>query len=800
MARPAQAVAHDRTQAADHARSQTRRLWLAALALVVVGGALSATARPDGRLRITVLDVGQGDAILVEGDAGSRMLVDGGPDPDRLLIVLDGQLPAWDRRIDVVVLSHPHEDHVAGLALLLERYRVRTVAEVGMRGPGPGYAAFDVALDRLGMDRRRLAAGDRLRLDGTTVDVRWPPPGGVPAEPPDNGTGINNVSAVLDLRFGARRLLLSGDIEEAIDPQLLAAGITEGGRLDLLKVAHHGSRTASTEAFLGALRPRVAVISAGSRNPYGHPTRQALDRLAAVGARVYRTDTDGSVTIETDGRALRVRASGGRAQAGIDSVRGKTSDSTNHGARRPRPLRRSQLIHRTPSTRPSATAVRRLESVRGPLLQPRQNGPSAPLRRLQRHGRVRRAACSRAQVLSCLRHRAPPRPRRPPMSAPTTNLAYFWGEDAYGIERAVRRMAAALGGSAMDGTTSLEIWRVDGDAEAGAGTGQAARLLDRITERLGTAPLFGGGTLVMIRQPMSLQREKANRERLIALVADVPPGNALAIAELVDGGSRQAKSADALRDAVGDAGGVVREYPALTRGRMEAWINERAGELEVTLGPGAARLLAERVGAFVREGDVDRRRQTELANGELEKLALLRPGATATRDDVAESVPEAIPGSTWAFLDAVAMRHTADASRIAERLLDGGTPMPVILAQLHRRMRELVVVRDHIAAGTRPTDLVRELKMQPFRAQKLAEQAGVWSPGELDDALEGLLELDLASKGISLDGDPRAMSDARSGAPTPGLAGCGGGPQGLRSAAPTRPRTRPLPGGRGRIR
>jgi DNA polymerase III delta subunit len=194
---------------------------------------------------------------------------------------------------------------------------------------------------------------------------------------------------------------------------------------------------------------------------------------------------------------------------------------------------------------------------------------------------------------------------------------------------------------------------------------------------------------------------------------------------------------------------------------MERWIVERASDLDVTLGQGAARLLAERVGAFVREGDVDRRRQTELANGEIEKLALLRPGGVATREDVAESVPEVIPGSAWAFLDAVALRHAADASKIAERLLDEGTPMPVLLAQLHRRLRELIVVRDHQVAGTRPQDLVRELKMQPFRAQKLA---GRPPPGaaELDHALEGLLELDLASKGISLDGAPRSMSDGRS--------------------------------------
>jgi DNA polymerase III delta subunit len=365
-------------------------------------------------------------------------------------------------------------------------------------------------------------------------------------------------------------------------------------------------------------------------------------------------------------------------------------------------------------------------------------------------------------------HRSPPRSHRLGMSAPTTNLAYFWGEDAYAIERAIRRMAAVLGGavdlgSAADGPRSLDVWRVDAEAEtAGLGTGKAARLLERVAERLGTAPLFGGGTLIVIRQPIALLREKASREQLDGLIRDVPPGNALAIAELVDGGSRRPKSTDALRLSVSEAGGIVREYPALTRERMERWLGERAAELDVTLGPGAARLLAERVGAFVREGDVDRRRQTELANGELEKLALLRPGGIASREDVAESMPESIPGSAWAFLDAVGLRHTADGSRIAERLLDGGTPMPVLLAQLHRRLRELIVVRDHQASGTRPQDLVRELKLQPFRAQKLAEQSSTWSPVELERALEGLLELDLASKGIGLDGVLRSMSDARS--------------------------------------
>ena len=140
----------------------TRVTALGLVVTVLVAGAVAA-ARPAGVARITVLDVGQGDAILVEGSRGGRLLVDGGPDPTRLLVALDRRLPPWDRRIDAIVLSHPHEDHVAGLARLLDRYRVRQVFEPGTRGPGPGYAAWLDRLARPGApERRGLLAGDRL--------------------------------------------------------------------------------------------------------------------------------------------------------------------------------------------------------------------------------------------------------------------------------------------------------------------------------------------------------------------------------------------------------------------------------------------------------------------------------------------------------------------------------------------------------------------------------------------------------------------------------------------------------------
>jgi competence protein ComEC len=242
------------------------------------------------------------------------MLIDGGPDPGRLLVELDRRLPPWDRRIDALVLTHPHEDHVAGLPVLLERYRVGRVYETGMRGPGPGYGAFarDLAGPSAPPDGT-LRTGARIMLDDITFHVLWPDPDRVPREPPDGGRGINDVSIVLLGEVAGRRFLLTGDVEDDVDPLLAERGLPP---VDILKVAHHGSATASTPAFLDEVRPRVAIVSAGAGNPYGHPARSTIERLRATGARVLRTDTDGSVavTIDPDG-TIAVAASGARKVA-----------------------------------------------------------------------------------------------------------------------------------------------------------------------------------------------------------------------------------------------------------------------------------------------------------------------------------------------------------------------------------------------------------------------------------------------------------------------------------------------------
>ena len=346
---------------------------------------------------------------------------------------------------------------------------------------------------------------------------------------------------------------------------------------------------------------------------------------------------------------------------------------------------------------------------------------------------------------------------------PRPELAYFWGEDAWSIERAGRDFRSGLEQQAEQ---PYDVWRTSGDeddssAEVAAGK-RRDRVLDGIAEHLATSPMFSAGTLVVVRQPGSLLRETAARERLLRILAEVAPGNALLFLELLAAGGSGPAQQGALRDAIQASGGTVRDFPALSRDRMEGWIAERATELGFTLAPGASRLLAERVGAYVRESDVDRRRMSELANGELEKLALYRPNGTVAREDIDALVTEAVPGSTWAFLDALGSRRTAEAATLVRRLLDEGTAIQVMTTQIHRRLRELIVIADHLAAGTKPPDLVRELKLQPFRAQKLTEQARTWQQPELDSALSALLELDMLSKGIADDGSPKTVSDDRS--------------------------------------
>ena len=314
-----------------------------------------------------------------------------------------------------------------------------------------------------------------------------------------------------------------------------------------------------------------------------------------------------------------------------------------------------------------------------------------------------------------------------------TNLGYYWGDDGYGIEQAALTLGTRVG---ADAGWPLEAWRVRGD--------QTSR--DQLMERAGTSPLFGGGTLIVVADPLPLARTKDDREALVRVIHSVAPGNALAFIEAVDASNRRPVTLDAVRDAIAAAGGDVRELRAPREGQMARWIEDRARERSVHLGAGAAQELAKRIGAFVREGDVDRRRQGHLAVGELDKLRLYRADAVVTVDDVRALVSEAVPGTTWGLLDAVAIRRVDVASELTERLVES-TPAPVLLAVLHRRIRELLMVADLVARRATPAEIMKTVKVKAYPAEKLVQQSRAWPIEELEAALAGLLELDASIKG-----------------------------------------------------
>lgn len=409
------------------------RIWrivCVAVATSIVAVALVAAARPDGRVVVTILDVGQGDAILVQGDRGSRMLVDGGPDPDRLVLELDEHVPPWDRRIDLVVLTHPHEDHVAGLAGLFERYRIGRVLDTGLAGTGPGYQAWIAGLRSHRIESSVARTGDRLEIDGVRLRVLWPDANAVPRSPPDTGTGVNDVSIVMLGEYGSLRFLLTGDVEEGIDPVLVARGLPT---IDLLKVAHHGSRTATSQQELDALRPKVAAVSVGADNSYGHPAASTLRRLLGSGATVFRTDENASISVTLDGVTMSTSVERGGAFDGATAStsveRGGAFVAECSGALL-RSLDRaapygSLGYHRiddgTRATRVCSAAALPSPADLVPPPLARRRGDRSLARtanrrpRSQRRSSARRGgrpAARRRQAPACRRCRSPPAPRR----------------------------------------------------------------------------------------------------------------------------------------------------------------------------------------------------------------------------------------------------------------------------------------------------------------------------------------------------------------------------------------------------
>ncbi|MDD5751161.1 MAG: MBL fold metallo-hydrolase [Candidatus Peribacteraceae bacterium] len=271
-----------------------RRFWLVACcmaaAFVLVAGREEARL-PDGRSHAFILDVGQGDAIVLRSPSGKHILVDAGPDAS-VLSGLGHVLPYFDRHLDLVIITHPDTDHLGGLPEVLRRYDVSALLITPSALADDNTTATRALIAQEGS---RIIFPDPARDidlgDGLLLNLLWPPPhqGALRTEDP------NDLSIVLRAETPSGSLLMMGDLPEQEEEMLLAQGIP--ATADFLKLGHHGSKTSSSKVFLNAVHPSLALISVGKENRFGHPSPEVLARLQELGIPMRSTAEEGMIPI-----------------------------------------------------------------------------------------------------------------------------------------------------------------------------------------------------------------------------------------------------------------------------------------------------------------------------------------------------------------------------------------------------------------------------------------------------------------------------------------------------------------------
>lgn len=266
----------------------------------------------DGKLHLVFCDVGQGDAILLRTPDGKEALIDGGPD-EKVLDCLAIHQPFYDRQIDVMVLSHPQADHLTGLIAVLKRYKVDYLVVENIFAESAVFAQFRQEVAGKGIEIYNPKSGDRLHLGETELNFYWPQLAigdkNLWSEEGKSSAQIlaassvsgdsNNYSLVFAIKYKDFVALETGDAEN----QILLKAITSPLGVTVLKVPHHGSKKSLSGEVLNLLNPKLAVISVGEKNRFGHPATETLEILKNFGTPVYRTDQNGEGEFVTDGKS-----------------------------------------------------------------------------------------------------------------------------------------------------------------------------------------------------------------------------------------------------------------------------------------------------------------------------------------------------------------------------------------------------------------------------------------------------------------------------------------------------------------
>ena len=257
-------------------------------------------------LEVNFFDVGQGDAIFIETSSRHQILIDGGPSPV-ILEKLGKEMPFWDRTIDLIILTHPEHDHLAGLIEVLKRYKVENILWTGVLRDTAEYKEWQRLIrderEKEGAQIKIAQSGQLINFGNQSnryIEVLYPF---------ENLEGqefknSNNTSIVAKLIFGENSFLFTGDAYKSVEKKLVDKKADLAS--DVLKVGHHGSKTSNSEAFIKHVSPEIAVISAGKDNPYHHPHQETLDTLEKYGIKILRTDKNGDIKIISNGESYEI--------------------------------------------------------------------------------------------------------------------------------------------------------------------------------------------------------------------------------------------------------------------------------------------------------------------------------------------------------------------------------------------------------------------------------------------------------------------------------------------------------------
>jgi competence protein ComEC len=279
------------------ANSRNKKIIFFLFGFLVLSNALAWLAvfqlKNRAKLEVNFFDVGQGDSVFIQTKAGHQVLIDGGPS-SAVLEKLGQEMPFWDRTIDLVVLTHPEKDHLAGLIEVLKRYKVEHILWTGVKRDTAEYDEWLKGIEREGADVVIASSGQKIKIGKAELLIIYP------LEDFKNEylKDSNDTSIVAKLFFGKNTFLFTGDISQAAETEIVGALVDINS--DVLKISHHGSKYSTSNEFIKSVSPKIAVIEVGRDNSYGHPSADVLDRLSKYGINILRTDQNGDIKIISD--------------------------------------------------------------------------------------------------------------------------------------------------------------------------------------------------------------------------------------------------------------------------------------------------------------------------------------------------------------------------------------------------------------------------------------------------------------------------------------------------------------------